>query len=274
MTHIRKALPATLALLATTALVSPPILPSRKAPLICAAAGLHLGRLLYRRPDRLRLRHGPQPHLHAYRRPFQRRSRDARSATIRRARAVCSAALSSATTGRSASSSSVPKATSKFLGCAAPGRWPASTSSHRAFAAAVGAPIGSASYREDWRTSSRIRIGYSFGRVLVYAAGGGTYGSFRFNNTYNSQFNVITGASRRVRRAPRITKARAMARRSAAASNMRLPTTGSRAANIATPTSAPRSRASMARRFMCRNTASTITPSVPRSPTSSARAAV
>lgn len=52
--------------------------------------------------------------------------------------------------------------------------------------------VGSASYREDWRMSSRIRIGYSFGRLLVYAAGGGAYGSFRFNNAYNSQFNVLT----------------------------------------------------------------------------------
>lgn len=60
------------------------------------------------------------------------------------------------------------------------------------FIAGLGAPVGSASYREDWRTSSRIRIGYSFGRLLVYAAGGGTYGMFRFNNAYNSQFNVLT----------------------------------------------------------------------------------
>lgn len=59
------------------------------------------------------------------------------------------------------------------------------------FVAGLGAPVGSASYREDWRTSSRIRIGYSFGRVLVYVAGGGSYGAFRFNNAYNSQFNFL-----------------------------------------------------------------------------------
>lgn len=59
--------------------------------------------------------------------------------------------------------------------------------------AGAGGLIGTSSYREDWRTSSRIRIGYSFGRVLVYAAGGGSYGSFRFNNAYNSQYNVFTG---------------------------------------------------------------------------------
>lgn len=61
------------------------------------------------------------------------------------------------------------------------------------FPGGLGAPLGSANVRTDWRGSSRIRLGYSFGRALVYVTGGGAYASFRFNNFYNSQFAGAAG---------------------------------------------------------------------------------